>query len=60
MQEEALGNDGSFCYLDRGGGYMGINIYQNSELQCSHLMTQLAHFQVQSDVSQTAGRDPSL
>ena len=44
MQEEALGNDGSFCYLDRGGGYMGINIYQNSELQCSHLMTQLAHF----------------
>lgn len=43
-QEEALGNDGSFCYLDHGGGYMDINIYQNSELQYSHLMTQLAHF----------------
>ena len=44
MQEETLGNDGSFCYLDHGGGYMDINIYQNSELQCSYFLTQLAHF----------------
>lgn len=38
-QEGDLWNDGSILYLYCGGDYMGIYIYQNSKLKCSHRMT---------------------
>lgn len=37
-QEGALWNDGNILYLDHGAGCMGIYIYQNSKLKCSHHM----------------------
>lgn len=38
-QEGVIWNDRNILYLARGGGYMGTDIYQNSKVKCSSLLS---------------------